>query len=136
MTTIQVGQLEIRYLRDGSLRKETGAFEMTVPPSAQVPPPHSHTENEEYLYVLEGRLRCRVNEEVRDLSPGESMFTPKGGVHEFSNPFSAPARALVVLSPDIGSKYFEEIAGVLGGGGPPDRAKIVQIMSQYGLKLA
>jgi quercetin dioxygenase-like cupin family protein len=133
---IAVGQLRIRYLRDGAAERQMGAFELIVPPGSDVPPPHSHTDNEEYFYVLEGKLRYSVNEVTRDLSPGESMSTPKGAVHGFSNPFPAPARALVVLSPDIGARYFRDVAAVINAGGPPDRAKLLQVMASYGLKPA
>ena len=133
---IAVGQIQIRYLRDGADEGQTGAFEMVVPPQSNVPPPHSHAHNEEYLYVLEGKLRVSINAEVKDLSAGESAFTPKGAVHGFSNPFSESTRALVVLSPDVGAQYFRDVAAVLGAGGPPDRAKLVQVMERYGLKPA
>lgn len=133
---IEVGQIQIRYLRDGAGEGQTGAFEMVVPPRSNVPPPHSHTHNEEYLYVLEGRMRYSVDAAVRDLNAGESAFTPKGAVHGFSNPFSESTRALVVLSPDIGAQYFRDIAAVLRAGGPPDRVKLVQVMERYGLKPA
>jgi uncharacterized cupin superfamily protein len=133
---ISVGQLRIKYLRDGSKEKQMGAFELTVSPNSNVPPPHSHSENEEYVYVLEGKLRYSVDSVTQDLGPGESMTTPKGAVHAFSNPFEASARALVVLSPDIGAQYFHDVATVLNAGGPPDRAKLMQIMSNYGLKPA
>lgn len=131
---IEVGQIQVRYLRDGAEQGQTGAFEMVVPPQANVPPPHSHAHNEEYLYVLEGKLRYSVDGVARDLEVGESAFTPKGAVHAFSNPFPAPSRALVVLSPDIGAQYFKDVAAVINAGGPPDRAKLVAIMQRYGLK--
>jgi len=130
---ITLGQIQIRYLRDGANEGQMGAFEMVVPPGSNVPPPHSHAHNEEYLYVLDGKLRYSVNAEIKDLGAGESAFTPKGAVHGFSNPFSEPCRALIVLSPDIGAQYFRDIAAVLGAGGPPDKAKIVQVMACYGL---
>ena len=133
---ITLGQIQIRYLRDGANEGQTGAFERVVPPGSNVPPPHSHAHNEEYLYILEGRLRYPVDAVARDLGVGESAFTPKGAVHGFSNPFSAPARALIVQSPDIGAQYFRDIAAVLTAGGPPDRAKILQVMERYGLKTA
>ena len=112
-----------------------GAFQLTVPPDSNVPPPHSHSLNEEYVYVLEGHLRYSVNDVTRDLAPGETMLTPRGAVHGFSNPFDAPARALMVLSPDIGAQYFRDVAAVIGAGGPPDTAKLVEVMGRYGLQL-
>jgi quercetin dioxygenase-like cupin family protein len=130
---ITLGQIQIRYLRDGARDGQMGAFEMVVPPGSNVPPPHSHAHNEEYLYVLEGRLRYSVNAEIKDLGAGESAFTPKGAVHGFSNPFSESCRALIVLTPDIGAQYFRDIQAVLAAGGPPDRAKMAQVMARYGL---
>jgi quercetin dioxygenase-like cupin family protein len=133
---ITAGQILIRYLRDGAAQGQTGAFEMVVPANAMVPPPHSHAHNEEYLYVLEGKLRYSIDGDAKDLGVGGSAFTPKGAVHAFSNPFAVPCRALVVLSPDIGAQYFRDVAAVLAAGGPPDRAKLAKVMESYGLKPA
>ena len=60
--SIKVGQLEIRYLVDGAQEGGLGLFEMKVPAGANVPPPHSHTDNEECIYVLEGVLRYSVDD--------------------------------------------------------------------------
>lgn len=107
-TSIQVGQLSIRYLVDGSQTDSVGMFELTVPPGSNVPPPHSHV--------------------------GDTMFSPKGSVHQFSNPSAAHARALIVQSPDIGAQYFRDVGGVANaGGGPPDKAALVAVMQRYGL---
>jgi quercetin dioxygenase-like cupin family protein len=131
--TIKVGQLEIRYLVDGAAASGLGLFEMTVPAGAHVPPPHSHTDNEECVYVLQGVLRYSVDDVTCDLAPGEWMSTPRGAVHHFSNPGVQPARALVVMTPDVGARYFHEVAALLAACGPPDRAKLAQVMGRYGL---
>jgi len=133
---IAVGQLRIRYLVDGSASESMGMFELTVPPGSNVPPPHSHTHNEEVVYVLEGTLRYTVDDETRDLAPGETMRTPKGSVHGFSNPFGSVARALITLAPDIGARYFEDVASIVNAGGPPDRNALAGVMGRYGLVLA
>ena len=130
---IKVGQLEIRYIADGSPTGSLGLFELIVPPRSNVPPPHSHTNNEECVYVLEGMLRYSVDAKTRDLSAGESMSTPRGAVHAFSNPFDRTARALIVLSPDIGPQYFRDVAAVVAAGQPPDKAALMAVMSRYGL---
>jgi quercetin dioxygenase-like cupin family protein len=131
--TVNVGLLQIRYLVEGSRTGGLGVFEMIVPPKANVPPPHSHTDNEECVYVLEGTLRYSVNSETRDLTPGEWMSTPRGAVHHFSNTGTAPARALVILTPDIGIQYFHDVAAIVNAGGPPDKTKLLAVMSRYGL---
>jgi uncharacterized cupin superfamily protein len=130
---INVGQLGIRYLIDGSQTASLGMFELTVPPASNVPPPHSHSNNEEIVYVLEGTLRYTVGSETRDLTPGQSMRTPRGTGHAFSNPHGRVARALIVLSPDIGAQYFKDVAAVVNAGGPPDKGALVAVMSRYGL---
>jgi len=130
---VRIGQLGIRYILDGSTTNTIGLFELTVPPGSNVPPPHSHSRNEECVYVLEGRLRYTVGSTSSDLEPGECMHTPKGTVHAFSNPFTSVARALIVQSPDIGEQYFRDIASVVNASGPPDTAALVAVMSRYGL---
>jgi len=92
-TEINVGQLRIRYLIDGSQSAGLGVFELTVPPGSNVPPLHSHTNNEEVVYVLEGTLRYSVGSDTRDLTPGQTMRTPKGGPSMASRIRSAPWRA-------------------------------------------
>ncbi len=130
---IRVGQLEIRYIQSGDNACQMGCFELRVPPGANVPPPHSHSANEELLYVLEGTLRYTVGSETRDLGPGEAMATPRGVVHAFSNPHALVARALVINTPDIGPGYFREVGSIVNTGGPPDRAALLATMQRYGL---
>src|SRR5206468_142590 len=55
--SIQVGQIRIRYLIDGSVAGGMGVFELSVPPKSIVPPPHSHTLNEECVYYIYWRGR-------------------------------------------------------------------------------
>ena len=130
---INVDQLGIRYLVDGSQTASLGMFVLTVPPASNVPPPHSHSNNEEIVYVLEGTLRYTVGSDTRDLTPGQSMQTPKGTAHAFSNPHGSATRALIVLSPDIGAQYFKDVAAVVNAGGPPEKGALIAVMSRYGL---
>ncbi len=131
---IRVGQLEIRYLVEAGNGRQMGCFELRVPPGSNVPPPHSHSANEELLYVLEGTLRYTVGGETKDLRPGESWVTPRGVTHGFSNPHAVTARALVILTPDtIGSQYFRDVGAIVNAGGPPDRTKLAAVMQRYGL---
>jgi quercetin dioxygenase-like cupin family protein len=134
---VKVGQLEIRYLIDGTVAATgVGVFELTVPAGARVPPSHSHRDNEEVVYVLEGRLRYSVDDETRDLGPGERMYTPRGSVHAFSNPHGHAAKALIILTPDIGAQYFRDVAEIANAPGGPNPARMAEVMTRYGLVLA
>jgi len=130
---IRVGQIEIRYLEQVGHGRQMGCFEMRVPPGSNVPPPHSHTGSEELIYALEGTLRYTVGGETRDLQAGDTMTTPPGVVHGFSNPHAVEARALVINTPDIGADYFREVAAIVNAGGPPDKAKLAETMLRFGL---
>jgi quercetin dioxygenase-like cupin family protein len=132
-TEIKVGRLGINYVVDGSHTQSLGMFELTVPAGSNVPPPHSHSNNEECVYVLAGTLRYSVGAETCDLTAGQTMRTPKGAVHAFSNPFAETARALIVMSPDVGAQYFRDVAAVINAGGPPDKGALISVMSKYGL---
>ena len=134
---IKIGQLEIRYLIDGTVSGAAmGVFELTVPAGARVPPAHSHRNNEEIIYVLEGMLRYTVDDETRDLRPGQRMYTPRGSVHAFSNPHAESARALIILTPDIGAQYFRDVAEVVDAPTGPDPKRMAEVMTRYGLVLA
>ncbi len=106
---------------------------MQVPPGAGVPPPHSHVEHEELVYVLDGTLRYTVGSVTRDLGPGDTMGTPRGVAHAFANPHAATARVLVMNSPGIDPQYFRDVAAIANAGGPPDRARLASTMQRYGL---
>src|SRR3990170_926178 len=133
---VKIGQLEIRYLKDGTVTGAgVGMFELTVQAGARVPPAHSHKDNEEIIYVLEGTLRYTVDDETRDLKPGDRMYTPRGSVHAFSNPHDRPARALIILTPDIGAQYFRDVAEIANVQGGPSPARMAEVMTRYGLVL-
>lgn len=132
---IRIGKMEIRYLVDGSHERQPGMFEMILPPHAIAPPAHSHKHSDEVLYVLEGRLRHVIDGVVRDLAGGDTIFTPRGAVHAFSNPFPEAVRTLTVLTPDIGAAYFREMAEVMDAGGAPDRDRLAPVMMRHGLIL-
>jgi hypothetical protein len=60
-------------------------------------------------------------------------------VHRFDNLGSEDAKQLAVISPAImGPAYFREAAKVIGAaaGGPPDRAKMMDILRRHGMTAA
>ena len=131
---IHVGALEIRFLLDGDdTAGQLCLFEFVVPPGARVPAPHYHESVDEAAYALSGVLTWTVDGRHTDLPPGEHLFVPRGTVHGFVNTGGEPAHTLVFLTPaTIGPAYFREIAALLSGG-PPDMAKVVEVMRRHGL---
>jgi quercetin dioxygenase-like cupin family protein len=139
--SIVVGPLDIRFLLTGENSSGSIAtFEMTVPPSEGLPaPPHSHDGYEETAYGLSGVLTVTVEGKTFEISPGQAACVPRGAVHSFRNSTREDAKVLCVITPAaIGPEYFREVGAVLkaAAGGPPDRAKLVEIMHRNGLKPA
>jgi quercetin dioxygenase-like cupin family protein len=136
--TIQAGTLQIRFLVTGAQSNGSVAcFEMLVPAGARLPaPPHSHDAYEETIYGLQGACTWIVDGAAMEVTPGQALCIPRGAVHAFANHGAAEARMLAVLSPGLlGPDYFREVGAVLAAaaGGPPDRAKMVEIMRRHGL---
>jgi quercetin dioxygenase-like cupin family protein len=136
--TIHLGPLAVRFLITGEdATGSVAVFELAVP-GAQclAAPAHSHDHYEETVYGLDGTLTWTVDGQAVEVGPGQALCIPRGAVHRFDNNGDQDAKALCVISPAaIGPQYFREAAEVIraAAGGPPDRAKMGEIMRRHGL---
>jgi quercetin dioxygenase-like cupin family protein len=135
---IRVGPIEVRFLLEASQTAGNQTmFEFRVPSQARVPVPHSHTAFDETLYGLDGVTTWTLDGQKVRVGPGEVLFIPRGHVHQFENPDAEDARVLSVITPGLlGPQYFQDVAAVLSGGGPPDVQKIIEVMQRHGLRPA
>jgi len=134
---IRVGQLAIRFLVEGNASgRSVAMFELDVAVGAKVPVAHSHDAYEETIYGLAGVLTITLEGRPHEVGPGDALCIPRGAVHRFDNLHSADSRTLAIITPGIlGPEYFREVAAVIkaSAGGPPDPAKIGEIMRRHGL---
>lgn len=134
---IAVGHLAVRFLVESSESNESlTVFECSVPADARMPAPHSHDAFEETIYGLEGVISWTIDGESREIGPGDAICVPRGVVHGFDNRGEMDAKMLCIASPGVfGPSYFREIGQVLAatGGGPPDRAAVMDVMRRHGL---
>ena len=101
-----------------------------------MPVPHSHDAFEETIYGLEGVMSWTVDDRTLEIRSGEALCIPRGAVHGFDNRGSKDAKFLAVASPGLMTPdYFREIHDVLAAnpGGPPDPAKVAEVMRRHGL---
>ncbi len=136
--TIRLGPLTVRFLITGeNSNGSVAAFEVGVPAAQRLAAPaHSHDHYEETIYGIDGVLTWTVDGKQFDVGPGQALCIPRGAVHRFDNNGSQDAKVLCVVSPAaIGPQYFRESADVINAaiGGPPDRAKMAEIMRRHGL---
>ena len=136
--SIRVGPLTVRFLVTGdNSTSSIAAFELIVPDAQRLPAPaHSHDHYEETIYGLDGVLTLTVDGKQIDVGPGQALCIPRGAIHRFDNHGTQDMKALCVITPAaIGPQYFREAAEVIqaAAGGPPDRAKMAEIMRRHGL---
>jgi quercetin dioxygenase-like cupin family protein len=136
--TIRLGPLGVRFLVTGAdATGSVAVFELTVPAAQRLAAPaHSHDHYEETIYGVEGVLTWTVDGKPIEVGPGQALCIPRGAVHRFDNNGKDDVKALCVISPAaIGPEYFREAAEVMkaAAGGPPDRAKMAEIMRRHGL---
>jgi quercetin dioxygenase-like cupin family protein len=89
-----------------------GAFsllECTLEPGRLVPP-HVHTREDEYTYVLEGEIGLRIGDQIMRATAGCLVMKPRGIPHTFWNIGPQPARTLDPITPAGLETYFLELA--------------------------
>ena len=103
-------------------------------------PPHTHSQEEETLYVLEGEVEFLLGEDTIPAGAGSCVYVPRGALHTFKNVGTSPSRVLAVLSPGGFEKFFLEAGEPAPEGssppeGEPDVGRIVEIGQKYGLEI-
>jgi len=92
---------------------------------------------DETIYGVAGVTSWVVAGEQVRVGPGDVLFIPRGHVHHFANLDADTARNLSLIVPGLlGPQYFREIAEVVNAGGPPDVARVMDVMRRHGLRPA
>lgn len=82
------------------------------------PPPHVHTREDEFWYVLDGTFEIRVGDQVHALGPGGFAYAPRGTIHNFRNTAETPSRVLVGFTPGGIEGFFREAGRPASDDGP------------------
>ena len=135
-----------------SSKESGGGFalvEHPMPPHALAAPLHRHNREDEYSFVLEGRMGALLGNEVIYGNVGDLIFKPRGQWHTFWNAGDQPARILEIISPAGFEEYFREMMALPQGPAPADRAAIAaryaldvdaesvpRLIAEYGLRFS
>jgi quercetin dioxygenase-like cupin family protein len=136
--TVWLRKLGIRFMIGGE--QTDGHFalvEHPIGPRALAAPMHTHEHEDEYTYVLEGKVGVQIGEEVLVAGLGDLVFKPRGVPHAFWNPADEPARALEIISPAGFERYFAELAPLFppANQGPLDEEAVGAVRDKYGLEM-
>jgi len=103
------------------------------------PPPHVHTREDEFFFVLDGTFEIRIGEELHALGPGGFAYVPRGTVHNFRNTAETPSRLLVGSTPGGIEGFFRESGRPATDDGPAppvgedEIARTMAAAATYGL---
>src|SRR3954471_22277179 len=92
--------LKNRYLIESDATDgRVALIEHTIAPRSLAAPVHTHDLEDEYSYVLEGRMGAQIGDEVIEAGPGELVVKPRGIPHAFWNAGDEPCRVLEMITP-------------------------------------
>ena len=97
------------------------------------PPRHTHTHEDESLYIFTGSLDVRCGEDRFQAEPGGFVFLPRQIPHEFRS-VGGPATGLLIVTPGGLDEYFAQLHAALAGGA--DAAEIRAIQAAFGIVLS
>ncbi len=113
---------------------QVAVVEHSLAPRALGAPVHTHRNEDEYSYVLEGRVGLQLGDDVLEAGPGDVVFKPRSERHAFWNAGDEPARLLDLISPAGFESYFREMAPLLAAP-EPDEAAIGDVLRRYELEM-
>jgi quercetin dioxygenase-like cupin family protein len=128
MPTIQIGETQVVWregesqpheLRPGRfgemmLGQNVSIVKWTFPPDTPQGKLHSHSDHEQWTYIISGRFQVQIGDEVTVLEPGDVSYAPKTVMH--GNTLVVGDEPVVVL--DIFSPPRDEFVNAAAGGPP------------------
>src|SRR3954447_8544946 len=111
-----LGSIGVRFMI-GTEETHAGGFSLVehpMPPRALAAPLHLHTREDEYSYVLEGRMGALLGDDVVEAGPGDLVFKPRNQWHSFWNASDEPTRILEIISPAGFEQFFRELVAMGG----------------------
>ena len=130
-----LGSIGVRFMVNGS--ESGGGFSLVEHPlSARAlgAPLHRHTHEDEYSYVLHGRVGALLGDDVLVAGPGDLVVKPRNQWHTFWNAGDDPASILEIISPAGFEQYFAELVELGGSRNAPPEA-LRALGERYGLQV-
>ena len=130
-----LGSIGVRFMIDGAEADERFSLvEHPMSARALVAPLHRHNREDEYSYVLEGRVGALLGDEVVVGSPGDLIFKPRNQWHTFWNAGDQPARLLEIISPAGFEGFFDELVD-MGGVTEAQPETLAELCARYELEM-
>ena len=130
-----LGSIGVRFIIDGEdAGGDFSLVEHPLSPRALAAPLHRHSREDEYSFVLEGRMGGLLGEEVVEAGPGDLVFKPRNEWHTFWNAGEEPCRILEIIAPAGFEHFFRELVA-MGGALKADPDELAALSDRYGLEM-
>ena len=133
--SVTLQTIGVRFMIPGA---DTGdgfsLVEHPMPPHGLAAPLHRHNREDEYSFVLKGRMGALLGDDVVEAGPGDLVYKPRGQWHTFWNAGDEPASILEIISPAGFEQFFAELAP-LAEGGAPDPEAMAELCGRYELDM-
>jgi mannose-6-phosphate isomerase-like protein (cupin superfamily) len=117
--------------------EETGGgfslVEHPIDPHYLAAPLHRHSREDEYSFVLEGKLGALLGDEVVYAEVGDTVFKPRDQWHTFWNAGDEPCRILEIIAPGGFERFFQEL-GNAAAQGPPAPEFMDELGARFGME--
>ncbi len=98
------------------------------------PPLHSHSQEDEFFYVLDGEMEFEVDGRQLVLSGGDCALSPRDTAHTFRNIGQRRARMVVVAFPGGMDQFLAELAAAVPSGIEPTSERILPPARKFGIR--
>src|SRR3954447_25463423 len=128
-----LGSIGVRFMIDGDETAARGfsLVEHPMGPRALAAPLHRHSREDEYSYVLTGRMGALLGDDVVEAGPGDLVHKPRNQWHTFWNAGDEPCRILEIIAPAGFEDFFREL-DALGGALKADPQDLTELAARYG----
>lgn len=127
-----LGSIGVRWLIDGAdTDRGFSLVEHPMSPRSLAAPLHRHNREDEYTFVLEGKVGALLGDDVLVAGPGDLVFKPREEWHTFWNAGDEPARILEIIAPSGFEDFFREL-DAMGGAMNADPEQLAALNERYG----
>jgi mannose-6-phosphate isomerase-like protein (cupin superfamily) len=130
-----LGSIGVRFMIDGvDADDRFSLVEHPMSPRALAAPLHRHTREDEYSYVVKGRMGALLGDDVVYAEAGDLVYKPRNQWHTFWNAGDEPAYILEIISPAGFEDFFKELSD-MGGVANADPETLAELNERYGLEM-
>ena len=131
--SVTLQTIGVRFMIPGSDSDgRVSLVEHPMPPRGLAAPLHRHNREDEYSFVLEGRMGALLGDDVVEAGPGDLVYKPRGQWHTFWNAGDEPCRILEIIAPAGFEQFFQELSD-MGGAIEADPDELTALGERYGV---